>query len=303
MAGSRVAVLGIGLMGAPMARRLLAAGHEVTVWNRTRAKAEALAAEGARVADTPAEAVRGAAIVVTMLENGPIVGEVLFQQGAAEALDRDAIVVDMSSIQPSMARDHAKRLGELGARHLDAPVSGGTVGAEQGTLAIMVGGDAADVEKVRPVLEAMGRVTHVGPSGAGQLVKLANQTIVAVNIGAVAEALLLAAAGGADPAAARAAMRGGFADSRILEVHGQRMLDRDFAPRGMVRMHFKDLNTIVAEAEAIGLDLPLAAQMRDRFQRMVDELELAEADHSAVLLELEDRNKPHRGGTGPDRFA
>ena len=244
----RVAVLGIGLMGAPMARRLLAAGFEVTVWNRSREKAEPLGREGATVAETPAQAVAEADIV-------------------------------------------------------DAPVSGGTVGAEQGTLAIMAGGEAADIEAARPLFEAMGRVTHVGPSGAGQLVKLANQTIVAVNIGAVAEALLLAAAGGADPAAARSAMQGGFADSRILDVHGQRMLDRDFAPRGRVAIHLKDLETIVAEAEAMGLELPLARMMRDRFRRMVEELELAETDHSAVLLELEAGNRPHRVGQRPDRLA
>lgn len=184
-------MLGIGMMGFPMARRLCEAGCAVSVWNRSRTKAERLLPFGARVADTPAQAVAQADIVITLLENGGVVEDVLFAQGAAQALRPGTLVVDMSSIQPRQAREHAARLLAQGVHHLDAPVSGGTVGAEQGTLAIMAGGEAADFERAHPLLELLGRPTHVGPHGAGQLAKLANQMIVGITIGAVAEALLL----------------------------------------------------------------------------------------------------------------
>lgn len=180
--------------------------------------------------NTPAEAVQGADIVISLLENGPVVGQVLFDLGAARAMRKGSLFIDMASIQPSEARDHAARLGELGVAHLDAPVSGGTVGAEAGTLAIMVGGRPEDFKRAQAVFASLGRATHVGPHGAGQLAKLANQMIVGITIGAVAEALLFAAKGGADMAKVREAISGGFADSRILQLHGQRMVERDFAP-------------------------------------------------------------------------
>jgi 2-hydroxy-3-oxopropionate reductase len=295
----RIAFLGIGLMGAPMARRLLAAGFPVTAWNRTRAKAEALLSCGADVAASPAEAVAAADVVITMLESGPIVAEVLFAGGAAEVLRPGALVIDMSSIPPAMARDHAALLAARGVGHLDAPVSGGTLGAEQGTLAIMAGGEAADVERAGAVLAPLGRLTHVGPAGAGQLAKLANQAIVAITIGAVSEALLLAAAGGADPAAVRRAIRGGFAESRILEVHGERMVTRDFAARGPVHIQVKDLDTIAATAAEAGLTLPLVEDVRRRYTQLRDELGGAMLDHAALLLQLEAMNAPHQvGGKG-----
>ena len=228
----RIAVLGIGMMGLPMARRLSEAGHRVHAWNRTRAKAEPLAQWGVTVHGSPADAVKDADIVISLLENGPVVGQVLFEQGAARAMRPGALFIDMASIQPSEARDHAARLGELGLTHLDAPVSGGTVGAEAGTLAIMAGGRPEDYARAQPVFACLGHATHVGPHGAGQLAKLANQMIVGITIGAVAEALLFAAKGGADMAKVREAISGGFADSRILQLHGQRMVERDFAPRG-----------------------------------------------------------------------
>lgn len=302
LSDTEVAVLGIGLMGAPMARRLIDAGFAVTVWNRTRAKSEDLAADGATVADTAADAASGAGIVITMLESGAVVTDVLFGQGVAGAMRPGAALVDMSSIPPSVARDHASRLAERDIRHVDAPVSGGTVGAAEGTLAIMAGGEAATVSELAPVFAAMGRVTHVGPSGAGQLAKLANQAIVAVTIGAVAEALLLAAAGGADPAAVREAIRGGFAESRILDLHGGRMVERDFVPGGTARVQLKDLDTIIETADALGLDLPLTRNVRDRYRRLVDDLGHAAVDHSGLLLELEARNAPHRIGDIDDRL-
>lgn len=290
-----MAVLGIGLMGGPMARRLAAAGFDVVAWNRTRAKAEALRSAGMTISDTPAAAAGQADVVITMLENGPVVADVLFgADGAASGARPSTLFIDMSSIPPAMARDHARTLADMGLQALDAPVSGGTVGAEQGTLAIMAGGAAEDFARAVPVFEAMGRPTHVGPAGAGQLAKLANQAIVAVTIGAVSEALLLAAAGGADPAAVRRAIRGGFAESRILELHGQRMIDRDFAPRGLSHIQLKDLDTIMGEADLLGLTLPLAANVRDRFRRLCAELDGGHLDHSALLLELEALNAPHK---------
>lgn len=285
-----VALLGTGLMGSRMAVNLLRAGHEVAVWNRTPEKATPLADDGARVAATPAEAVVGVEVTITMLADRAAVAEVLFEGGVAEALAPGSLVIDMSSIPPSAARVHAARLRERGIGHLDAPVSGGTAGAEQATLAIMAGGEPEDFARGREVLEALGRPTHVGPTGTGQLTKLVNQVICAVTIGAVAEGLLLAEAGGADPAAARQAIRGGFAESRILEEHGKRMLERNWKPGGVSRLQLKDLDTVHAVAEELGLDLPLAAQIRALFRSFVDG-DGGELDHSAILLELERRNR------------
>ena len=288
----RIAVLGCGLMGHPMARRLLAAGHEVHVWNRTRAKAESLAAHGAQVHDTPRQACSQADFIISMLENGAIVGEVLFGMGADSALHgmrANCLVMDMASIQPREARDHAARLSERGIRHLDAPVSGGTVGAEAGTLAIMVGGKAQDFADATPVFAPLGRATHVGPHGAGQLAKLANQMIVGITIGAVAEALLLCAKGGADPAKVREAITGGFADSRILQLHGQRMVERDFAPRGKMTVQLKDMRNAMATAQEIGFDAPITALFEQLYAAGVEH-GLGELDHSGLFVELASRN-------------
>ncbi len=295
----RIAVLGTGLMGAPMAANLLGAGHRVTVWNRTRAKTEPLIAQGAAGAASPAETVAGADAVITMLESGPVVTAVLFDAGAAGALGAGTLVIDMSSIPPATAREHAARLEANGAAHLDAPVSGGTVGAEAGTLAIMVGGARGDFERARDVFAPLGRATRVGAHGAGQTAKLANQIIVGVTIGAVAEALLLAAAGGADPAAVREAMKGGFADSPILELHGQRMIDRTFLPGGRCRIHLKDMQTIVDSARGLSLGLPFSETARELFDSIVAAGGGA-YDHSALLLELERRNTPARVGDAAD---
>lgn len=285
----KIAVLGIGRMGLPMARRLCAAGHEVHAWNRSRAKAQALAADGARVHDTAAAAVRDAQVVVCMLESGPVVEDVLFRQGAAQAMASGALFIDMASIQPREARDHAARLAGLGVRHLDAPVSGGTVGAEAGTLAIMAGGKAEDFAQALPVLQVFGRATHVGPAGAGELAKLANQMIVGITIGAVAEALLLCAKGGADMARVREAITGGFADSRILQVHGQRMVERDFAPRAKIAIQLKDMRNALATAEEIGFEAPITA-LFERLYAQAGEHGLGDLDHAGLFVELAARN-------------
>jgi 2-hydroxy-3-oxopropionate reductase len=195
----------------------------------------------------------------------------------------------MSSVQPSLARRHAELAKEQGAGYIDAPVSGGTVGAEQATLSIMAGGSEVDIERVRVVFEVLGKCTRIGPVGSGQLAKLANQAIVGITIGAVSEALLLAAEGGADPAAVREALMGGFAGSRILELHGQRMIDRDFAPGAPARIQLKDMRMILDEARAEGLTLPLAQQVHNDYQSLIANGH-SEADHSGLLLGLEHRN-------------
>ncbi|MCE1192573.1 MAG: NAD(P)-dependent oxidoreductase [Acidovorax sp.] len=285
----RIAVLGTGMMGAPIARRLRGAGHEVHAWNRTRAKAAPLEASGITVHDTPTAAVRSADVVISLLENGPVVGQVLLDAGTAQAMRKGALFVDMASIQPREARDHAARLDEMGLTHLDAPVSGGTVGAENGTLAILVGGRPEDFARAQPVFAACGRATHVGPHGAGQLTKLANQMIVGITIGAVAEALLFAAKGGADMAKVREAIQGGFADSRILQLHGQRMVERDFAPRGRMAVQLKDMRNALATAGEIGFDAPITALFEKLYAEGVDH-GLGELDHSGLFVELASRN-------------
>ena len=285
----RIAVLGIGMMGQPMARRLCQAGHAVSVWNRDRSKAERLLDAGARVAASPAEAVAGADCVVTLLTDGAAVADVLFEQGAAAAMAPGALLVDMSSIMPSQAREHASRLQALGLHHLDAPVSGGTLGAEQGTLAIMVGGEAADFARAAPLFAVLGRSTQVGPHGAGQLAKLANQMIVGITIGAVAEALLLCQQGGADPAQVRAAISGGFADSRILQVHGERMVGRDFAKRGSMQVQLKDMRNALATSEEIGFDAPITSLLEQLYADGARH-GFGDLDQSGLFAELERRN-------------
>lgn len=285
----RIAFLGTGSMGLPMARRLCEAGHAVQVWNRTPAKAAALTALGATVHAQAGAAVSGADIVVGMLENGAVVEDVLFAQGVAAAMKPGALFIDMASIKPREARDHAARLGALGVAHLDAPVSGGTGGAEGGTLVIMVGGKAADFERALPVLQVFGRATHVGSHGAGQLTKLANQMIVGITIGAVAEALLFAAKGGADMAKVRKAITGGFADSRILQVHGQRMVERDFSPRARLAIQLKDMRNALATAEEIGFEAPVTTLFEQLYADGIQH-GLSDLDHSGLFVELASRN-------------
>ena len=285
---TKLTLLGTGLMGGPMARNLLKAGHDVTVWNRSRAKAEPLTEHGATVADAPAEAVAGSAVVISMLSDGQASDAV--QDAAMDAFEAGAVWVEMGSIKPDEARAHGARFAERGLGYVDAPVSGGTKGAEGATLAIMAGGSEDDFGTVRAVLEALGRPVHVGPVGAGQLSKLANQAIVACTIGAVAEAMLLLDRGGADPAAVRGALKGGFADSIILQQHGARMTKGDFEPGGLTKFQIKDLDNVLAEARALDLTLPSVEAVNERFKRLRDALDGGGLDHSALYLELLDLN-------------
>ena len=287
----RIGWIGTGLMGSRMAANLLRAGFPLTVWNRTREKVRPLLDQGATWADSPAALAAVIDVLMTSLTDGPAVSDVLVRQGVAAALRPGTMLIDLSSIAPAAAREHALLLAAIGVPHLDAPVSGGTRGAAAASLAIMVGGNAADVERAKPILLALGRPTHVGPSGAGQIAKLANQVIVAVNINAVAEALTLAARAGADPVAVRAALAGGFADSRVLQEHGARMLADDTAPGGTVRNQIKDLHAAIALADEHHLDLPLLAAARVQFQALADTLG-DQLDHSAIYKLLMTRSAP-----------
>ena len=281
-----IAFIGTGLMGGPMARCLLREGFPLKVWNRTHSKAESLEELGATVLDSPSEAVKDAKVLITMLKDGPAVDEVVFRQGVATDLPPRSIHVDMGSIGLDQAVEHGERHAIRGIRYLDAPVSGGTKGAKAGDLAIMVGGDSETFAEVVPVFEPMGRPTHVGPTGCGQLSKLANQVIVAITIGAVSEAFILAGAGGADRSKVRDALQGGFASSRILSEHGLRMVNRDFEPGGPAKFQVKDLVNALRAAERLGLDLPITKLLHRLFEDMVQSGG-AELDHAGLLGHLE----------------
>lgn len=281
-----------------MCLRLLRAGFALRVWNRSAEKAESLRDEGAQPCATVADAVAGADVVISMLEDGAVVGMVL--AAAADVLPAGAVWIDMSSTQQGEALALHQVLQQRGCRFIDAPVSGGVAGAQAGTLAIMAGGAAADYAEVETVLAAMGRPTLVGPAGSGQVAKLCNQLIVGGTLSIVAEALLLAQAAGADPAAVRAAIRGGFAESRILDVHGQRMLERNFLPGGQVKSQLKDLRNVLVAAADAGVVLPVTALVTGQYARI--ETDCPRADQSAALLALEKQNPGQRLGDGVDQL-
>ncbi len=279
--------IGLGIMGAPMCGHLIAAGHAMTVHTRSKVP-EAIAATAARTAPS-AEAVAAASdIVFLMLPDTPDVERVLFgEHGVAAGLKPGSLVVDMSSISPMATKDYAARIQALGCDYLDAPVSGGEVGAKAASLTIMVGGSEAAFARAEPLFKLMGKnITHVGGSGDGQTTKVANQIIVALNIAAVAEALVFAAKAGADPAKVRQALMGGFASSRILEVHGERMIKRTFNPGFRIGLHQKDLNLALQGAKALGMALPGTAQAAQLMQVCAAN-GLAESDHSALVKALE----------------
>jgi 2-hydroxy-3-oxopropionate reductase len=281
-----------------MALRLAQAGYPLRAWNRSPAKAEALSGSGAEPCAALADAVADAAIVVSMLEDGPVLAQVI--EAALPALKPGTLWIDMSSTAQAEALAFHARLAAHGCRFVDAPVSGGVAGAESGTLAIMAGGSQDDFGAALPLLRVLGSPVRVGPAGAGQVAKLCNQLIVGGTLNIVAEALLLAQAAGADPAAVRAAIGGGFAGSRILEVHGQRMLERNFVPGGQVKSQLKDLRNVLAAAADAGVVLPVAALVTDNYQSIA--ADLAGADHAAALIALERMNPGQRVGSGPDKL-
>jgi 2-hydroxy-3-oxopropionate reductase len=281
-----------------MATRLAQAGIGLSVWNRSAAKAEALRVAGAHPVAELHEAVREADIVISMLEAGPAVGEVI--ERALPALPAGALWIDMSSTSRTEALAFHERLAQAGCAFLDAPVSGGVAGAEAGTLAIMAGGAVDDFSRAEPILRLLGRPSLVGPAGSGQVAKLCNQLIVGGTLNIIAEALLLAEAAGADPAAVRAALRGGFAESKLLEMHGQRMLERNFVPGGQVKSQLKDLRNVLAAAADAGLVLPLASAVTDTYASI--EHDFPQADQSAALLAVEKLNRGKRLGSLPDQL-
>jgi 3-hydroxyisobutyrate dehydrogenase-like beta-hydroxyacid dehydrogenase len=290
----RVALLGTGIMGAHMARRLAQAGFAVTAWNRSADKAGKLTQFGVRIAGSPSSACADADVVIVMLSNGPVVEEVLFSPDhtgnrPAEAMAAGSVLVVMSSIPVETCRAQAPRLEARGVGYVDAPVSGGEPGARDGTLAIMAGGDAAVIEGIAGIFSAMGRVTRIGPVGTGQLTKLANQIIVGATVAAVAEALHFAAKGGADPAAVRQALMGGFADSRILNIHGERMVERNFVPGGPAEYQLKDIRTAQALAAASGLHFTLLDCLVGMFGDMIDRYGTG-LDVAGILQEVERRS-------------
>ncbi|WP_300729125.1 NAD(P)-dependent oxidoreductase [Pseudomonas sp.] len=285
-----IAFIGTGIMGKPMARNLMRAGFPVRAWNRSAAKVHELVEDGARGFDTPAEAASGADVLICMLSDGPTCDEVLFgENGAAKALAPGALVVVMSSIPVDTAVDQARQCAERGLRYLDAPVSGGERGAREASLAIMVGGEAAAFEQGRDVLAAMGRPVHVGPAGTGELSKLVNQLIVASTIATVAEGLLLAERGGADPSKVHEALMGGFVDSPIWRQHGQRMLNNDFTPGGPAKWQLKDTRTALAQAQKLGLSLPVGSLVDSLFAAMIEAGD-GDLDHAGLIRQLRRHN-------------
>jgi len=283
----KLGFIGLGIMGAPMAGHLLAAGHELFAQSRSGVPA-ALREAGAKACDTAADVARAADIVFLMVPDTPHVAEVLFgETGLDKGLSAGKTVVDMSSISPIATKDFAKRIQALGCNYIDAPVSGGEVGAKAASLTIMVGATEASFATVKPLFELMGKnITLVGGVGDGQTCKVANQIIVALNIEAVGEALLFAAKAGADPARVRQALMGGFAASRILEVHGERMIKRTFNPGFRIELHQKDLNLALEGAKALGLSLPHTASAAQLMNSCVA-LGGAAWDHSGLVRALE----------------
>lgn len=282
-----IGFIGLGVMGRPMAQHLIEGGHTVFL-NRVKEKSSVLVDKGGQAVDTAKAAAEAADVVILMLPDTPEVEAVLFgDDGVVEGLSAGKIVVDMSSISPVATKQFAARIAELGCPYLDAPVSGGEGGAIAGTLSIMVGGEQADFDRVLPVFELMGKnITLVGGVGDGQTAKVANQIIVGLTIGAVAEGLLFASKAGADPAKVREALMGGFASSKILEVHGERMIKRTFDPGFRISLHQKDLNNALSAGRSLQLPLPATALCQELFNTCAAQGE-GELDHSALVKALE----------------
>jgi 2-hydroxy-3-oxopropionate reductase len=284
---SNIGFIGLGIMGKPMAMNLIKGGHTLFLHSRSGV-AQELVAAGGRACSNAKDVAQKADVIITMVPDTPDVEKVLFgNYGVAEGLARGKIVVDMSSISPIETKQFAKRINALGCEYVDAPVSGGEVGAKNAALTIMVGGSDATFAKVKPLFDLMGKnITLVGGNGDGQTCKVANQIIVALNIEAVGEALLFASKAGADPAKVRQALMGGFAASRILEVHGERMIKRTFDPGFRIELHQKDLSLALSGARAMGLSLPNTASAQELFNACAAHGG-AKWDHSALVRALE----------------
>ncbi len=284
----RIGFIGLGIMGKPMAQHLLNAGYPLTVLDVVKPAVDELVALGAKSVASPKEVAAQSDVVITMLPDSPQVEEVVFgANGLLEGMRAGMLVIDMSTIMPSVARKVTEATRAKGADALDAPVSGGEVGAKNASLTIMVGGSQAAFDRAKPIFEKMGKnITLVGQAGAGQITKAANQIIVGVTIAAVSEALLLAAKAGADPAKVREALMGGFASSRILEVHGPRMIQRTFAPGFKIKLHRKDMNIVLNTARECGVSLPMSSQVAELMNGLIANGG-GDLDHSAFVTMLE----------------
>ena len=286
----RVAFIGLGIMGRPMAHHLLEAGFPLAVHSRSPGPVDELVAAGAVRAGSASEAARASTVVITMLPDTPDVEQVLLgEEGVGSGAATGTLVIDMSTIDPAPTRVIAETLGANGVEMLDAPVSGGEKGAVEGTLSIMVGGSAEGFARALPLFQAMGsNIVHVGPSGAGQVTKACNQLVVAATIEAVAEALVLADRSGVDPVKVRQALMGGFAGSKILEIHGQRMLDRAFEPGFRARLHRKDARIVLDAARESGASIPSFQVVAAQLDRLVDDTGRGDLDHSALFTLLDE---------------
>jgi 2-hydroxy-3-oxopropionate reductase len=286
----KIAFIGTGLMGFPMAKNLLEKNLELNVFSRTIEKAKPLEKFGAKISNSLSEAIKGVDVVITMLTDDDAVEKVLSDKDFQKNLKKESTVVDMSSIKPKIAIKYGNLLKDKDVNFLDAPVSGGTIGAEQATLAIMVGGDQKIFDQVKDILKVMGNPTLVGPIGSGQVSKLANQIIVGVTIGAVAEAITLCEKAGVDGNKFIKALSGGFADGKILQNHGKRMIDKDFSPKGKVSTHLKDMNNILECAGDFNTKLPISNLIKEMFKSLVENGNDND-DHSALYKEIERLNK------------
>ncbi len=294
----KVGFIGTGIMGGPMAQNLMEAGYELVLYNRTIEKAEEIAGDGATVAGSPREVAESCDLIVLMLPDSPQVEEVVEgEDGVLEGIREGSLVVDMSTISPVVTRELAEKLEERGATMLDAPVSGGEPGAQQGTLAIMVGGGEEDFERARPLLEVMGdTITHVGPTGAGQTAKAANQIVVAVTLEGISEALVLASKAGVAPEKILEAISGGLAGSNVMEAKKENFLEHDFEPGFRVDLHHKDLGIALATGREYGVSLPVTAIV-DQMLESLKTKGRGDRDHSAILTFIEDQVQ-HEVGEG-----
>ena len=286
----KIGFIGIGLMGLPMAKNLLKAGYELKAFNRTESKAEPLREFGGKISKSIKEVVSDNDVVITMLTDDSSVDEVMNSQEFLDNLKVDATVIDMSSVKPTTAISHGNNLKSKNINYLDSPVSGGTIGAEDASLAIMVGGEQKIFDDVSDVLKAMGNPTLVGPLSSGQVSKLANQIIVGLTIGAVAEAVTLCEKAGANPNKMIKALSGGWADSKILQTHGKRMIEKDFTPKGRTSVHLKDMNNILECANSYNTHLPISNLVKEMYKSLVKNGH-GETDHSSLYKEIERINK------------
>ena len=273
-------------MGLPMSKNLVKAGYNLTVFNRSKNKAEPLKEFGAKISNTLKDAVDGSDIVITMLTDDTAVDEVMNNDDFSKSLKSGAIVIDMSSVKPTTATKHGNNLKLKNINYLDAPVSGGTIGAEEASLAIMVGGEQNIFDDAFDILKKMGNPTLVGPIGSGQVSKLANQIIVGLTIGAVAEAVTLCEKAGADPNKMIKALSGGWADSKVLQTHGKRMINKDFTPKGRTSVHLKDMNNILECANNYNTHLPISNLVKEMYKSLVENGH-GETDHSSLYKEIE----------------